>query len=151
MILELYVATREQRHLAVSQLCSLSGGSTTTALRHIAHLEGLGHISRGSEPDDRRRARPSRKLFAVGGFRSACSDARPLVMIARHHRSFLTSTTKLVSGWGDGPRKHESQPGPTPRPSAYLSGMRILRAFADRREDAFVLSRTFLRVRHGEP
>ena len=56
MILELYVATREQRQLAVSQLCSLSGGSTTTALRHIEHLEGLGYISRGSDPDDRRRA-----------------------------------------------------------------------------------------------
>jgi len=56
MILELYVATREHRHLAVSQLCSLSGGSTTTALRHIEHLEALGYISRGSDPDDRRRA-----------------------------------------------------------------------------------------------
>ncbi len=56
MILELYVATRERRHLSVSQLCSLSGGSTTTALRHIEHLEALGYIGRGSDPDDRRRA-----------------------------------------------------------------------------------------------
>ena len=56
MILELYVATREHRNLAISQLCSLSGGSTTTALRHIEHLEALGYISRDEDPDDRRRA-----------------------------------------------------------------------------------------------
>lgn len=59
MILELYVATREGRHLAVSQLCSLSGGSTTTALRHVEHLEALGYISRKLDPDDRRRANVS--------------------------------------------------------------------------------------------
>ena len=55
MILELYVATREQRVLAVSQLCNLSGGSTTTALRHIENIEALGYICRGPDPDDRRR------------------------------------------------------------------------------------------------
>jgi len=55
MILELYVATRENRRLAVSQLCSLSGGSTTTALRHIEHLEALGYIRREADPVDRRR------------------------------------------------------------------------------------------------
>ncbi len=56
MILELYVATREGRPLAVSQLCSLSGGSTTTALRHIENLEALGYISRETDITDRRRA-----------------------------------------------------------------------------------------------
>lgn len=56
MILELYAATRERRPLAVSQLCSLSGGSTTTALRHIEHLEALGYISRETDRTDRRRA-----------------------------------------------------------------------------------------------
>ncbi|MBI0533862.1 hypothetical protein D9602_21175 [Sphingomonas sp. TX0522] len=55
MILELYVATREQHVVAVSQLCSLSGGSTTTALRHIEKIEALGYISRGPDPNDRRR------------------------------------------------------------------------------------------------
>lgn len=55
MILELYVATREQHVVAVSQLCSLSGGSTTTALRHIENIEALGYISRGPDPNDRRR------------------------------------------------------------------------------------------------
>ncbi len=59
MILELYVATREGRHLAVSQLCSLSGGSTTTALRHVEHLEALGYIARDLDPEDRRRANVS--------------------------------------------------------------------------------------------
>lgn len=45
-----------ERPLAVSQLCSLSGGSTTTALRHIEHLEALGYISRETDITDRRRA-----------------------------------------------------------------------------------------------
>lgn len=56
MILQLYVATQERRHLTVSQLSSLSGGSTTTALRHIEHLEALGYITRETDRDDRRRA-----------------------------------------------------------------------------------------------
>lgn len=55
MLLELYVATREQRVLPVSQLCELSGGSTTTALRHLEHMEALGYISREEDPRDRRR------------------------------------------------------------------------------------------------
>jgi hypothetical protein len=55
MILELYVATHEQRVVAVSQLCDLSGGSTTTALRHIENIEALGYVYRGSDPNDRRR------------------------------------------------------------------------------------------------
>lgn len=59
MILELYVATHEGRNLAVSQLCSLSGGSTTTALRHVEHLEALGYVSRDLDPEDRRRTNVS--------------------------------------------------------------------------------------------
>ena len=55
MILELYVAACEQRRIAVSQLCKLSGGSTTTALRHIEHMEALGYIVRQTDPDDGRR------------------------------------------------------------------------------------------------
>ncbi|QQV79419.1 MarR family transcriptional regulator (plasmid) [Sphingomonas aliaeris] len=55
MLLELYVATREQRVLPVSRLCELSGGSTTTALRHLEHMEALGYISRAEDPRDRRR------------------------------------------------------------------------------------------------
>ncbi len=56
MILALYVATRESRNLFVSQLCDLSGGSTTTALRHIDHIEALGYIRREMDVTDRRRA-----------------------------------------------------------------------------------------------
>ena len=59
MILHLYVAFREEKQLAVSQLCSISGGSTTTALRHIEHLEGLGYIVRQADDADRRRAHVS--------------------------------------------------------------------------------------------
>ena len=55
MILELYVAAVEERHIAVSQLCKLSGGSTTTALRHIENLEALGYILRRADPEDGRR------------------------------------------------------------------------------------------------
>ncbi len=55
MILELYVATCEQRRIAVSQLCKLSGGSMTTALRHVEQLEALGYIVRQTDPDDGRR------------------------------------------------------------------------------------------------
>ncbi|AYJ84707.1 MarR family transcriptional regulator (plasmid) [Sphingomonas paeninsulae] len=55
MLLELYVASRERRDLAVSQLCALSGGSTTTALRHIENMEALGYIGREADASDRRR------------------------------------------------------------------------------------------------
>jgi len=55
MVLELYVATCEGRHVAVSRLCNLSGGSTTTALRHIEQLEALGYIVRQTDPEDGRR------------------------------------------------------------------------------------------------
>lgn len=59
MILELYVATREGRRLSVTQLCSLSGGATTSAIRHIDHLQALGYIARDLDPEDRRRANVS--------------------------------------------------------------------------------------------
>jgi len=55
IILELYVATREQRVLAVSQICSLSGTSSTTALRLIENMEARGYLVREADPADRRR------------------------------------------------------------------------------------------------
>lgn len=55
MVLELYVADREHRALAVSQLCGVSGGSTTTALRHLEQMEALGYVRRGPDAEDRRR------------------------------------------------------------------------------------------------
>lgn len=59
IILQLYVATKEGRQLSISQLCSLSGASSTTAFRYIEHLEALGFISRGIDLKDRRRANVS--------------------------------------------------------------------------------------------
>jgi DNA-binding MarR family transcriptional regulator len=56
MILQLYIGSKEDRRITVTQLCSLSGGSTTTALRHIEHLEALGYIARETDKSDRRRA-----------------------------------------------------------------------------------------------
>lgn len=56
MILELYVAQRQEAPITVSHLCVLSGGSTTTALRHLEQLEALGYIERSTDPADRRRA-----------------------------------------------------------------------------------------------
>lgn len=55
MVLELYVADREHRPVAVSQLCGASGGSTTTALRHLEQMEALGYIKRAPDVEDRRR------------------------------------------------------------------------------------------------
>lgn len=55
MILELYVADREHRTVAVSQLCGASGGSTTTALRHLEQMEALGYLKRTPDVEDRRR------------------------------------------------------------------------------------------------
>jgi DNA-binding MarR family transcriptional regulator len=55
MILELYVADREHRALAVSQLCGVCGGSTTTALRHLENIEALGYVRRSPDAEDRRR------------------------------------------------------------------------------------------------
>nr|WP_082049416.1 MarR family winged helix-turn-helix transcriptional regulator [Sphingomonas melonis] len=49
----------EHRDIAVSQLCSLSGASMTTALRHIEQLEAVGYIERIPDPADRRRANVS--------------------------------------------------------------------------------------------
>lgn len=79
MILELYVATCEERKLAVTQLCDLSGSSTTTALRHIENMEALGYITRRPDPRDRRRSNVELAPFlaaALEGWldfqRSAC-------------------------------------------------------------------------------
>jgi hypothetical protein len=54
MILQLYVGSKEDRRITVTRLCSLSGGSATTALRHIEHLEALGYIARETDKNDRR-------------------------------------------------------------------------------------------------
>ena len=54
MILELFVAAECGRRLCVSDLCEASCVPATTALRHIAALEGKGVIQRSPHPTDRR-------------------------------------------------------------------------------------------------
>lgn len=83
MILELYVAQTEGGTIAVSQLCTLSGGSTTTALRHIELLEALGYVQRASDPADRRRA----YVTMLPRLQSAVEDWLDLQIAAFHIRA----------------------------------------------------------------
>jgi DNA-binding MarR family transcriptional regulator len=52
--LELFVAAEEGRDVSVTNACSASGVPSTTALRHISHLEQVGILERVSHPRDRR-------------------------------------------------------------------------------------------------
>ncbi len=82
MILELYVSNAEERAMPVTQLCVLSGGSTTTALRHIEQLEALGYIDRRPDLEDRRRA----NVTMLPRLRSAIEQWLDLQMTAFHMR-----------------------------------------------------------------
>jgi hypothetical protein len=55
MLLDLMVATDEERPVSVSGLCHAAGVPTTTALRHLDRLEELGLIARAPDPCDKRR------------------------------------------------------------------------------------------------
>jgi winged helix DNA-binding protein len=54
MLLDLFVAQLEGRTISVASACIAASASTTTALRHIAHLTEAGLISRTANPDDSR-------------------------------------------------------------------------------------------------
>lgn len=82
MIIELYVAHGEAKPIAVSQLCGRSGGSMTTALRHIEQLEALGYIARTPDPEDRRRA----NVTMLPRLRSAVEHWLDLQITASHMR-----------------------------------------------------------------
>ncbi|WP_308814573.1 MarR family transcriptional regulator [Sphingomonas sp. GV3] len=55
MILELFVAAREQRSVCVKQLVLVSGETATSALRRIGRLEEAGLLRRRTDHCDHRR------------------------------------------------------------------------------------------------
>lgn len=56
ILLELFIAARENRDVSVSGACSASGVPTSTALRSIAVLQERGLIMRDHDPQDGRRS-----------------------------------------------------------------------------------------------
>jgi DNA-binding MarR family transcriptional regulator len=55
MLLDLYVATGERRHLSISSLAIAAVVPPTTALRHMNALLAAGHVNRSPDPNDGRR------------------------------------------------------------------------------------------------
>lgn len=54
MLLELFVAGEESRTVNVKTLCMVSHVPSTTAARHLTHLERLGMVRRTANPADGR-------------------------------------------------------------------------------------------------
>ncbi len=55
ILLDLYVAGRDHRLVAISSACIASGAPATTALRAIKILEGVGYVRRSQDRFDGRR------------------------------------------------------------------------------------------------
>lgn len=89
MLLELFVAAEEQREVNVKMLCLVSHVPSTTAARHIAHLEKQGMVRRMQHPADGRsfhfaltpRARDRIRIYLDELDREWLRPAPPLV----HH------------------------------------------------------------------
>jgi Fic family protein len=68
ILLDLYIAQREERKVTVSSACIAASAPTSTATRHIAHLVQVGLAVRIARPEDARSsylelsARGERKL-----------------------------------------------------------------------------------------
>ena len=56
MMLHLFAAELERKHVSVSVLCAVSGAPRTTALRTIMRLGEAGLVGRQADLNDRRRA-----------------------------------------------------------------------------------------------
>jgi hypothetical protein len=54
ILLDLFIARREQRRVTVSSACIAAAAPTTTATRHISHLVQLGLVVRVPHPADAR-------------------------------------------------------------------------------------------------
>lgn len=54
LLIELFVARLEERPVSVSSACIGSFAPSSTALRHIAHLEQLGFVAKRPHPSDSR-------------------------------------------------------------------------------------------------
>lgn len=55
MLLDLYIALHEGKHVTVSNACASSGTATTTGLRWVATLAERGLVERIADPKDGRR------------------------------------------------------------------------------------------------
>jgi hypothetical protein len=55
MMLDLYIAEHEMKHVSISSLCIASGVASTTALRHIDKLMESGMLMREGDASDHRR------------------------------------------------------------------------------------------------
>ena len=55
MLLDLFIAGEEGRHISVSSLCIAAAVPPTTALRWIGLMEDAGHFLRAADPSDQRR------------------------------------------------------------------------------------------------
>ena len=55
MLLDLYIALHEGKHVTVSNACASSGTATTTGLRWVATLAERGLVERIADPTDGRR------------------------------------------------------------------------------------------------
>lgn len=54
LLVELFVASLEERPVSISSACIGSFAPSSTALRHIAHLEQLGFVAKKPHPSDSR-------------------------------------------------------------------------------------------------
>lgn len=55
MLLDLYISSREDRQVAVSDAVAVSGAPTSTALRWITTLEADGYVTKHPDGTDKRR------------------------------------------------------------------------------------------------
>ena len=80
LLLDLYVATVEERPLAVGDACVGARVPQTTALRWIDQLERMGKVRRSADPSDRRRTLVSltdAQVSAMDRFFRSLGDVMP--------------------------------------------------------------------------
>ena len=79
MLLDLFVASAEDRRIYVSSLCIASSVPPTTALRWIDNLENAGLVTRQRDPEDGRRV----FVYLLPGARDQISAALRAAVLIR--------------------------------------------------------------------